>query len=355
MASRYWVVNGAGNWSDTTHWSTTSGGSGGSAAPTSSDDVFFDANSGASGIVTVDVVNANCNNLDFTGWPGNRIITIGSNTLNINASLTLVNHASSVLQNGTVKFLGSGSITTNGNQTSASPLIINATGTYTLQDSFTCPSGVAFQVQAGTFTTNGNSMNVSTFVTTGSPTINGGGSIVTLTTTGGNALSLSNTTTMNAGTSGFFLTAGGSGDGSGIPVVDLNGATLYDLQFNAATGFFTGNNHFRFKTTGTLYQLDVSPGQLFKGIAGITITTTNCNLSATVANPITIQSETNGSNWTLCTSNFNTSPNVVVKDCTVGACSAIQIDTCTSNCTGFKVGGRPSAPSANPGIVTALL
>lgn len=44
MASRYWI-GGDGNWTDTAHWSTSSGGAGGASAPTLSDDVFFDDNS----------------------------------------------------------------------------------------------------------------------------------------------------------------------------------------------------------------------------------------------------------------------------------------------------------------------
>lgn len=53
MANRYWVGNG-GSWSDTAHWSTTSGGSGGASVPTFTssggyfyglDDVVFDENS----------------------------------------------------------------------------------------------------------------------------------------------------------------------------------------------------------------------------------------------------------------------------------------------------------------------
>lgn len=48
MANRYWI-NGTGNWSDTNHWSTSSGGSSGASVPTSSDDVFVDSNSGLSG------------------------------------------------------------------------------------------------------------------------------------------------------------------------------------------------------------------------------------------------------------------------------------------------------------------
>jgi len=44
MADRYWIGN-SGNWSDTAHWSASSGGAGGETVPTSSDDVYFDANS----------------------------------------------------------------------------------------------------------------------------------------------------------------------------------------------------------------------------------------------------------------------------------------------------------------------
>jgi len=44
MATKYWVGNG-GNWSDTAHWSLSSGGAGGAGAPSSEDEVYFDENS----------------------------------------------------------------------------------------------------------------------------------------------------------------------------------------------------------------------------------------------------------------------------------------------------------------------
>ena len=44
MPNRYWVGN-SGVWSDTAHWAATSGGAGGETVPTTTDDVFFDANS----------------------------------------------------------------------------------------------------------------------------------------------------------------------------------------------------------------------------------------------------------------------------------------------------------------------
>ena len=69
-SSRYWV-GGTGDWdtSTTTHWSLTSGGAGGASVPTSSDNVYFDANSG-SGIVTLTSSLLATSNLDFTGFTG---------------------------------------------------------------------------------------------------------------------------------------------------------------------------------------------------------------------------------------------------------------------------------------------
>ena len=68
MANRYWVGNG-GSWSDyTNHWSATSNGSPGASLPTSSDNVYFDANSFSAfdQVVTLDVI-AQCLNLNWTG------------------------------------------------------------------------------------------------------------------------------------------------------------------------------------------------------------------------------------------------------------------------------------------------
>src|SRR3989304_375864 len=69
MANRYWI-GGTGNWNDTAHWSETSGGAGGAVIPTSSDDVFFDANSFSANNQTVDMFVSTyglCRNMDWSG------------------------------------------------------------------------------------------------------------------------------------------------------------------------------------------------------------------------------------------------------------------------------------------------
>ena len=87
MANRYWV-GGAGTWdgTSTTNWSDTTGGSSGFSAPTSADDVFFDANSGT-GIITISA-SGTANNVSFNSTT--LTLTLGAN-VTISGSFTFVN------------------------------------------------------------------------------------------------------------------------------------------------------------------------------------------------------------------------------------------------------------------------
>lgn len=94
MANRYWV-GGSGTWDNTStaNWSSSSGGATGASAPTSSDAVFFDANSGASAVVDV-TATAACStssidksdiNLSLSGnatFSNTMTLTSGTLTLN---------------------------------------------------------------------------------------------------------------------------------------------------------------------------------------------------------------------------------------------------------------------------------
>ena len=81
MANRYWV-GGTSTWDGLAllKWSTTSGGVGGAAVPTSSDAVYFDANSGAN-TVTISNNTAICSILTLTGFTG--VFAFGSNSISI--------------------------------------------------------------------------------------------------------------------------------------------------------------------------------------------------------------------------------------------------------------------------------
>ncbi|MCD4745622.1 MAG: gliding motility-associated C-terminal domain-containing protein, partial [Bacteroidales bacterium] len=90
----YWV-NGQGNWDDPYHWAATSGGVGDYCLPTAIDDVYFDENSffNYSDTVLLNVGNAVCRNMDWTGSEVLMPVFFGpdTNNLRIYGSLTFNN------------------------------------------------------------------------------------------------------------------------------------------------------------------------------------------------------------------------------------------------------------------------
>ena len=65
-ANRYWI-GGTGNWTDLSHWTSTSGGIGGSSVPTSNDDVFFDQHSFSANQQSVTVASdVFCRSMDWS-------------------------------------------------------------------------------------------------------------------------------------------------------------------------------------------------------------------------------------------------------------------------------------------------
>ena len=124
MADRYWV-GGSGTWnnSSTANWAATSGGASGASAPTTADNVFFDANSGTAATVSIAasaVCNASTINkadiiLSLVGSPtfvGVLTLTTGSISLN-SYTLTLLNFISNNTNTRSVAF-GTGKIVATG-------------------------------------------------------------------------------------------------------------------------------------------------------------------------------------------------------------------------------------------------
>lgn len=87
-ANRFWVGDG-GTWSDTAHWSATSGGAGGQTVPTTSDNCSIDANSITTGSQTIDASGGfSCLDMDWTGALHTPAFTMGPN--HIAGNLTLI-------------------------------------------------------------------------------------------------------------------------------------------------------------------------------------------------------------------------------------------------------------------------
>jgi len=90
LAANYYWVGGSGNWSDISHWATTSGGSiRHLQIPTPNDDVYFDFNSFVSANQTVSInVPASCKSISWTGVRFNPTLS-GSSSIEVYGDLVL--------------------------------------------------------------------------------------------------------------------------------------------------------------------------------------------------------------------------------------------------------------------------
>ncbi|HOY20102.1 MAG TPA: hypothetical protein PLC89_22500, partial [Haliscomenobacter sp.] len=141
----FWV-GGNGNWGDPLHWSFTSGGPGGACVPTAGDNVFFDANSGNSIAVNIDVENAYCRSMTWTGAAGTPTLT-GSKDKGIHVfgSLTFVNNLRQNFQ-GNFYFEGAntGNIITSAGRIFNRDVYVEGSGTWALADSLSVFNTIYF-------------------------------------------------------------------------------------------------------------------------------------------------------------------------------------------------------------------
>ena len=246
MADRFWR-GGTAAWDGTagTKWAATVGGAGGASVPTSADNVFFDA---ASGAVTCTVTaTANCLSLNFTGFTGT---FAGSNAIQIAGSLTLSASMTLTATSTLAMTASSGAISiTSAGRTIPGQLVTGSAGvstaTFSLQDALSVTG--ALTVTAGTFTTNNFNVTASSLSSSNSNTrtINLGSSTVTLSGSA-SVVQFSDTTgmTFNAGTSTIVLSSATSPNLN----VAATGLTFYDVSFtgaNATQQQVSGANTFR--------------------------------------------------------------------------------------------------------------
>jgi hypothetical protein len=250
VADRFWV-GGSGNWdaSSTTNWSTASGGSPSASAPTSADDVYFDAGSNiGTGAFTVTVTGtsaspAACKSF-FTGGAGGALdgamtLTMGA-TAQLDCSGGMTLPASNLSVSGTtgalVRFRSTGSetLTTNGvSLGNVSVTVDGVAGTLTLGSAVTCST---LTVTNGTFSTSVSNYNLTAVGLSSSNsntrTISLNGSAVTLSSTTPVTFTTSTGLTFNSGTSTITCSSTG-------PVFAGGSQTFYNVTFSSSTAGFT--------------------------------------------------------------------------------------------------------------------
>lgn len=297
MANRFWR-GGSGDWNDTSHWSTTSGGSGEASVPTQNDNVFFDANSATSDY-TVNLTRSPscfCKNLDSSA--NTRKLTLGGSNhyLNIFGNISLSNTqfswGSTQIQRvanvslsmdaasrlGFYSFYGPGALSIQSDLYATSFQFISATmnlGTYSI-DARDVGFG-AFGAQAPRNVHLGSSM-----IRVQHWRVSGGGSV-----------------NLNAGTSQIYLTGNwtsGSSGGSFSP----GGASYNYVKFIGSHWgtplLGDSSSSFAEISSGSFKTLEIEGGLQVR--AGSTQTITNLIANGTSSNQIVLRSSIAGSRFT---------------------------------------------------------
>ena len=261
MASRFWV-GGTGTWnaSSTANWSATSGGASGASAPTTSDAVTFDSNSGTGTVTTAtgsicstSTINSANISLVFGGnhtQSGSMTLTIGSVSL-ASYSVTCTAFSSSnsntrLLNFGTGKIVLSGSNATVFNTGTFTGMTIS--GSRTVELSYSGAVGTRTITTASIAAGNTEAMVVSFYILSGTDIVNisSGRAYGTIDFTGfagsftsnsmsvyGNfSISSGMTTVASTGALGFVAT-------SGTKTITTNGKTIdQPIAFNGIGGTF---------------------------------------------------------------------------------------------------------------------
>ncbi|UKB83037.1 hypothetical protein LF887_18780 [Chryseobacterium sp. MEBOG06] len=220
FAANYYWVGGSGNWSDISHWRTSSGGSGiPLVVPGQTDDVFFDVNSGftaASKTVTVNVP-ANMRDITFSGSAVAPIFKSVSTANPINIYGSSVWQAGMEISSVYIYYRNSNSpktITSNGVSIGTDNVYFEEVTSMSLLDDFSVSGKITHS--AGTFNTNNHNVTAMSYF----------GDI------GGNPR------TLNIGSSDFYIT-GPMYDGNfsaDSPVLTINAGTSH-IHFTGVTGY----------------------------------------------------------------------------------------------------------------------
>ncbi|MBL0104555.1 MAG: T9SS type A sorting domain-containing protein [Bacteroidetes bacterium] len=152
----YWV-NGPGNWSDSSHWSLSSGGAGGECIPSGADAVIFDASSlVSSSTVVIDNANSSCASIDFTN--AGTAVTVTGSSLTVYGAFDLASGMTWSVDYVNLKNLFGGTITINSSNVSLLDLELNGNGTIELSADLICRS---LDVTGGSFLSQGHDMQAS--------------------------------------------------------------------------------------------------------------------------------------------------------------------------------------------------
>jgi hypothetical protein len=296
----YYWVGGTGNWSDLTHWSTTSGGAANaSTIPGSSDNVIFDANSFTTTgrTVTLDITSPTCNSMTWTSLSNMPAFNGNGKTLNIYGSITLSSAMTISSLNINFKATSTGKTITTGGKTVNGLTFDGIGGGWTLQDNLTTSGSII--LNHGSLNTNNQTVNAADFnsenanvrsLTLGTSVLNLSADLawkMRITSNFTNFTFSGASSTINFtgnSTSGANLQCEGTPQKMAFNIINFtgaNGGSNYG-GFSANTITFSGNC-IAFNGTNTVGTLTV-PGSFSQGNGGSNITTATIGGNVTLNN-----------------------------------------------------------------------
>jgi hypothetical protein len=324
MANRYWI-GGTADWDNIAEskWSTTSGGGGGASVPTSTDDVFFDGNSGTNTITLT--LSRDCHNLDCTGFTGTITANPTSSDLRISGNIILAATGTYTVPFSIIFGGGAKTITTNNatlNSITILPqgsddIIVTLVGNLIVTKLFRVSSltrsvifdAAGYNVTCGQFFSNDDTVKTVTIIMgSGIWTITGYDNQYSAIS----AWKIQNTydkTTLNSNTSTLKFTNNSS---SNKTLEGVTGFSFYNI-WNATQG----SGIFKINKSNTFNNIKIDPGRTVQFTDATNQTVSSLTWDGTLGNVITVTGTATGG-WTIT----DTSGNNVVNYCNISYSTA---------------------------------
>ena len=329
MANRYWV-GGTGNWDGTTtHWAASSGGAAGASTPLSTDNVFFDANSGG-GTITLSnhdpgtgLTSGPCQDFTNTGFTG----SFTGTSLNTTGNLVLGKSIS--IQCSMRKTSGISTIKSNNFATGLLTLGSGGgTATFRLLDDYNSPNSQII-VSAGTFDANNFNVTATSFSLAAGSSANMGSGTWTL-RGAGTCWAVNSAASLNAGTSTIKLTNATSS----IKDFGTGGKTYNKLWITGTgTGKYTISKGGSV-TAATFDEIldDKTVAHTVQVEVGLTLNVTTFNVNGSTGKLVSLVSSSAGTQFTLSKSSGTVTCNyLAIQDCVATGGATWQAFTSTNN------------------------
>lgn len=345
MATRYWVL-GSGTWdtTTTTNWSTTSGGAGGASAPTSADDVIFDANSNVGTTIFTVTIPGTANCLSFsTGGAGGALDAVMTLNLSVTSVSTLNVYGSLTLPATNFTWTSAGSVlnflsSTTGNTITTNGVVITSTvinwsnvnGGWTLGSALTNTVNTC-SFYAGSLNTGNYNVSLGQFNMSG-------GSAKTL-TLGSSTLTFNASAPWNYSGSNLTLNAGTSTiNCSGATATFTGGGlTYYNVGFTSTAAVLlvvTGANTFNNLTVAARAGSGIGTLSFDAGLTNTINGTLTLGSGTTAIARLIVASSTVGSPTTLSVATLTAITDIDFRDITASGASAPWSGTRIGNCLG---------------------